>query len=131
MLAACSSNVETESVSASSSSSATSSSAASGGGGSGGGCPVLPAAGPCPVVPEQAEMAFANVQSLCGLTFDDVDPSDMNSPTLKQSGRVKVCAGCECQQAVFDYYSLYAECPDEVQNSNFAQNLYTIATSCE
>ncbi|MBX2850442.1 MAG: hypothetical protein KTR15_01705 [Phycisphaeraceae bacterium] len=130
-MAACSSNVETDAGSTSSSSAAVSSSAASGGGGgAGGSCATLAPAGPGPVVMAEAEAAFGAVLDSCGITQDDLDTSDINSPTLTPGGQAKACSGCACRQAIFDYYSVYAECPEEGQNSNFAQNLYAIASGC-
>lgn len=88
-------------------------------------------AGPCPVVTETAEAAFGAVADICGLSEDDLDLSDINSPTLIAASQPKACSGCACRQAIFDYYSVYMECPDDVQNSNFAKNLYDLASSCE
>lgn len=114
-----------------------------GGGGGGGtagsggkaatGCmPVLPSLSPtCPET-STAEAAFSSVRSTCGLTQSDLDASNPQNPTLTAAGKAKLCATCECQQKVFDYYALYANCTASIEagNTALAKSMHADAKAC-
>lgn len=69
--------------------------------------------------------------SACGLSKDDFDTSNPSSLTLTAAGKAKLCATCECQQEVFNYYALYAKCTSgDAGNAAFAKNVYDVALVC-
>ena len=78
-----------------------------------------------------AESAWSKIQSTCSVSAADLDTTNKDSPTLTAAAKSKLCASCDCKNAVYDYADLYAHCTtSDQQNAAFAKNMSAISSSC-